>query len=75
MLTRDLDAVFYVAHAPTIEFRDGVFLVGYDVGKCHFEFAMSPNVFLKARRLANGVIDRFHDRSGVAPIKRDKVAH
>lgn len=64
MSTRDLDAVFYVSRVPEIAFSEGVFHVAYEIGKCRFEFAMPPSVFLKAIASANRASDEFHEGCG-----------
>jgi hypothetical protein len=57
MPIESLDATFYVAKAPTVEFRDGLFHICYDMGKrATFEIVMPPKAFLKARMLGNEVI-------------------
>lgn len=66
MSARELDAVFYVSRVPEIAFRDEAFHVAYEVGRCRFEFAMPPNVFLKALRKAGNVSDAF--RKGAAEV-------
>jgi hypothetical protein len=52
MPARSLDAVFFIDAAPTITFADGLFHVGYGVGKIHAEFVMLPKIFAKAMLLA-----------------------
>jgi hypothetical protein len=54
MPARDLDAVFFVSDCPEIAFRDGLFHIGYDIGKnARFEVVLSPSTYLKALRCAN----------------------
>lgn len=64
MPAHELDAVFYVARVPSIAYGEGAFHVAYEVGKCRFEFAMPPSVFLKALRDANKASDAFHEGRG-----------
>lgn len=74
MPIHDLEAVFYAATAPGIEFREGMFHICYDVGRCRFEFAMPPNVFLKSLRNANKMSDQFQKGRGtVSPLRRKAV--
>jgi hypothetical protein len=72
---RDLEAVFYVTRVPEIAFRDGAFHIAYEVGKCRFEFAMPPNVFLKARRCADRSIDQFNAHGDVVDIPKRERGH
>lgn len=53
MPTRDLDAVFFVGCVPEISFDDGMFHVGYAVGRrARFEIVMRPSTFNQAMLLA-----------------------
>lgn len=75
MPVRDLEAVFYVSTVPIIEFRDGIFHIAYEIGKCRFEFAMPPNVFLKAYRSAGRVVDGFHaGKANVIAFAPERIA-
>jgi hypothetical protein len=72
-----LEAVFYVREVPAITFEDdGLVHIAYKVGKsAEFEIVLSPNIFLKALRVAGRVADDFHARGTVAPIKKGRGAH
>lgn len=66
----ELDAVFFIQQLPSVEFREGMFHVCYDIGKqATFEVVMSPNVFLKALKRANKASDEFHAKGDVVGIK------
>jgi hypothetical protein len=77
MPSRDLDAIFYVRNIPEISFEnDGMFHVAYDVGKrASFEFVFNPSTFLKMRQTAGRVVDEFHERGAVLPIKKKRGQH
>lgn len=60
MATRDLDAVFYVANAPRVEFHDGMFHISYSIGRnAVFEIVMPPRVFLKTRLLGAELVSKW----------------
>lgn len=76
MPTRELDAVFYASEVPAIEFRDGVFHVGYDIRRCHFEFVMQPAVFLKAVLFAEEAIAKWrHHEAPRGNVRKLKGGH
>lgn len=57
MPSRDLDCVFYVREAPTIEYRDGNFHVCYDISRSwRFEIVLSRGAFNKAMLLATEAV-------------------
>lgn len=61
MPNRSLDAVFYIKEPPAVCFEDGLFKVTFQVGvEARFELVMSPNNFLKMRRIAGRAVARFH---------------
>lgn len=64
MPPRDLDAIFYAPQPPSFEFRDGMFHVCFTIGRCRFEFAMSPHNFRKALRAATAIASEFERDSG-----------
>lgn len=76
MPTQEFDAVFFVAKAPTIGFKDGLFHICYSIGKhTSFEVVMPPKAFLRARVLGTEVIsqwrlDELPDESKVTRIKK-----
>lgn len=63
------DACFYVADAPLIEVRDGMFHVTYTHGAWRFHVTMPPRVFFRALRLANDVAGEFEDHPGATVVR------
>lgn len=74
MPARDFDAIFYVKHAPDIRREDGLFHIGYDIGKnARFEVVLTPATFQKALRAARLASDEFHENTGkVVNVARGK---
>jgi hypothetical protein len=49
----DLDCVFYIGKTPTIDFRDGMFHICYEIGRhARFEIVLSPQTFRRGMALA-----------------------
>lgn len=68
MPDRSLDAVLYVQKVPTVSYEDGLFHVGYDVGKVRAEFVMQPKVFFAALHEAVEVSRKHGGRRNVVPL-------
>lgn len=72
-MPNDLDAIFYIQKPPTVSFSDGMFRVCFDIGKrASFELVMSPNTFLKMRKISGEVAAKWQvgDLDKVAKIGR-----
>jgi hypothetical protein len=68
--TNELDAVFYVGRPPRVELREGMFHICFESGGLCVSLVMSPNNFLKMRRLAKRVEAEFLERKGVIDFER-----
>lgn len=54
MPNRMVDAVFFIGMVPIIRYEDGLFKIGYNIGKqAFFEIVMRPKIFTDAMLLAN----------------------
>jgi hypothetical protein len=70
---RDFDAIFFVTKAPSVEYKDGLFHICYDIGKhASFEVVMPPKAFVKARLLGSEVLAKWqlHDSTDDTKISR-----
>lgn len=78
MPSRDFDAIFYVKNPPDIRIEEGLFHIGYDIGKrVRFEVVLTPATFFKARQCAARVADDFHEgcHGKVSSIKGRTPGH
>jgi hypothetical protein len=67
MPARNLNAVFYVSQPPTLELRDGLFHVCFDIGdEYKFQVVMPPSAFFSALQRSNGLQRDF--QAGAAEV-------
>ena len=80
MPTRSLDACFFIKTTPDILYEDGLFKVGYQIGKdAYFEVCLPPKVFNEAMLCAAEAHAKWRmdglPSDNVSPIKKGKRGH